>query len=184
MADEAKVIVVKTDNGTPPNVDISLVDLRDVILNQPEVLVDALREALQTGGTGQAQLTGGALPLDTPVAKMLDPSVAEVLTANARKLTKADILALGGFTEPSKSAKDLGLSVDDVRSLELAFHQDFQGVLTAGGAGLDEMMDSSNSMATTNRVSSSGGGTSIQCCCCPCCCCTAAVGLEPLEGIA
>ena len=58
---------------------------------------------------------------------MVDPSVAEVLTSGARKLTKADILALGGFLEPAKSAKDLGLSVDDVRSLELAFHQDFQG---------------------------------------------------------
>ena len=184
MTDEAKVIVVKTDSGTPPNIDISLVDLRDVVLNQPEVLVDALRQALQAGSTGQARLTGGGLPLDTPVAKMLDPSVAEVLTANARKLTKADILALGGFMQPAKSAKELGLNVDDVRSLELAFHQDFQGVLTAGGAGLEEMMNSTNAMAATGDVSSSGGGTTIQCCCCPCCCCTAAVELEPLEGIA
>lgn len=182
MADEAKIIVVKTDTATPPNIDVSLVDLRDVVLNNPEILVDALRDALQGAG-GRAQLTGGDLPLDTPIAKMVDPSVAELLTANARRLTKADILALGGFTQPGKSATDLGLSVDDVRSLEIAFHQDFQGILTTGGAGLEELMGSTNDMtAGTDAMAIDIGD--IKCCCCPCCCCTAAVELTPIEAIA
>lgn len=172
MTDKTKLLVVRTGAGTPETVDVSLVDLREAVLNRPEVLVEALRDLI--GGAGGAPSVGGDLPMDTPVAKMVGPDAATTLTPAARKLTKADILALGGFLGPPKTTKDLGLDLKDVQSLESAFHMDFHAAIVAG---FDEEMGGA-------EVGESLTVGDIKCCCCPCCCCTAAVELEPVQAIA
>ena len=167
MTDRTKLLVVHTGAGTPESVDVSLVDLREAVLNKPEVLVEALRDLVVGQGPSS---TGGDLPLDTPITKMVSPELAIDLTPNIRKLTKADLLALG---DPAK-VTELKLSIADLRAIEAVFHQDYQQGLTAGAAGLDE-----------DEAMGGEAALSVSCCsCCPCCCCTAAVDLDPIQALA
>lgn len=161
-----KLLVVKTDPSLPSGFDVSMLDLREAILKQPEIIVDALRNLISATTPGTTQTApGGDLPMDTPIFKMLPPDKAALLTANAKNLTKADLLALGGYGGvPRKTAADLHLTVDDVKTIEEAFHQQFgQQIAASGSSGL--MPDISIS------------------CCTPCCCCTAAADIQPVRSV-
>lgn len=86
------------------------------------------------------------------------------LTPAARKLTKADLIALaqkelGHNVTLSANAK--ALVADDIKSIQMAFYRDATSAATAGGG------DAKIRDAIHNAC----------CCCCPCCC--AATVVEP-----
>jgi hypothetical protein len=91
------------------------------------------------------------LPMETPILEMLARSEAKAsvqkLTPAAQKLTKADLVALGGWGY-SRNANIQELTVRDINSIKQVFANNM--VASAGA-------DSKN-------------GISCCCCCCPCCC--------------
>jgi hypothetical protein len=97
------------------------------------------------------------LPADTPITQMLSPEEAEALTPAAAKLTKAELLAMSDNTAEAAS---LNLTVDDLKSIQDAFHQQLSTQHSSG-------------MMTANSYSA--------CCSTPCCCCTAAAVPDPVR---
>jgi pyruvate/2-oxoglutarate dehydrogenase complex dihydrolipoamide acyltransferase (E2) component len=142
-------------------VQTSLQDLKDAVLTNPTLALDALRYALQqaagAGPAGTAPSRSGVfgdLPLDTPIFKMLAPEQAKLLTPNAAKLVKEDLFDLAGIGPVKKTPHDLHLSFDDLKSMQDAFNAQFVVDIPAG-------------------LQANGGGGISHCCCTPCCCCTA-----------
>lgn len=162
MSVNYKILVI--DSSAPPTpVQATLQDLKDAVLSNPSLALDALRFAMQQGpgtgtttsagtGTGGAVTTFGNLPLDTPIFKMLSPDQAKILTSNAAKLTKEDLLDLAGVGPVKKTAEQLQLTFDDVKSIQDAFHTQFSTDVQGLKIGNIEI---------------------TRCCCTPCCCCTA-----------
>jgi hypothetical protein len=168
MPTEYKVLVVEPSSAPPQPVMVTLENLRDAILKHPDLALDALRFAIQGGApveptqpVTQPVRFGGDLPLDTPIFKLLPSEQAKLLSPAAAKLTKGDLLDLVGAGQTKKTPAQLNLSVEDVKSIEDAFHQQFTTTAAAGG-----LLDN------------------ITACCCPCCCCTAASVPEPIRQVA
>ncbi len=161
MATRFQVMIVKEVPGGPDEVTLS--NLRDAVLGNPNLVLDVLRAALGGGEPGTGATEGalsGELPLDTPIFKMVDPEHAKLLTPAAAKLTKEDLLDLAGVGTVKKSPQDLNLSVEDLTSIQDAFHADIRTP-----EGLVKIGD-------------------IKCCCTPCCCCTAVAGINPVRWVA
>lgn len=159
MSESIKLLLVKTPEAAPQAVDVSIEDLRDAILNHPDAVVAALREALAAGGGAQAVSPGdiGVYPADTPIFKLLGPDQAALLTANAAKLTKADVVALQLH---QKTPSQLNLTTADLQSLQNAFSFVFpDGKLPSGLAK---------------------ASADVSCCCCTPCC-TAAAVIKPVR---
>ena len=161
MSTEYKVLIVEAPSQPPAPVQVTLETLRDAILKHPDLALDALRIAIQGGAVEPPQVggtqLGGNMPLDTPIFKMVSPEQAKLLSAAAAKLTKEDLVDLA---TKKKSAADLNLTVDDMKTINDAFHAEF----TNAPAGLR---------------------STVSCCCCtPCCCCTAAAVTEPIRRVA
>src|SRR5579883_547576 len=119
-------------------------------------------------------------PMDTPITELgLAPEDVEKLTPAAKKLTKADLMKLGGWDNEDdavqgygsfgtlSAAPSLGLGVNDVQSINSTFSARMTS--TGGIRGLG---------GTTGPVVSSGD---YNCCCCPCC--TGAAELESVPDI-
>lgn len=87
-------------------------------------------------------------PMSAKVTNMgFDPKLISTLPKNVQALTKADLLALGGWgTSKRLSPAASKITVTDIQAIKDVF-----GRAVAGGAG--------NPLATD-----------IYCCCCPCCC--------------
>lgn len=101
----------------------------------------------------------GRLAETTPIVAMgINAAAAKGLSPRAAKLTKADLMALGGPNGP-QVAKGLGLKATDIASIKGAFG----GVVEFGGVGVD-------------------AGLSVSCCCCTPCCCAAAA-LQPIARV-
>lgn len=87
-------------------------------------------------------------PLSTKVTGMgFDPKLVSALPKNVQALTKADLLALGGWG----SGKKLSQAASKITVSEIQQIRDVFGKGISGGVG--------NPLATD-----------IYCCCCPCCC--------------
>lgn len=170
MTTEFRVLTIE-DGSTP---DPTLQTVRDAVLAHPSLALEALKYAL--GATtdipsgSRSNGFSGSMPLDTPIFKMLTPDQAALLSPNAKKLTKADLLALQG-PDGGKALVALSLTFDDLKTVEEAFHQRF------GASGLEEVQNATT--AGSNSLESS-----ISCCCCtPCCCCTAVSVTSPLTTV-
>ena len=169
MADEIEVTAL-SEVGLPVPVTISTADLRSALVRDPSVLVETLRDILKSGGP-RPTLPPGAFPLkdrplvetfplDAPAVDMLEPRLARKLSKRASKLTKGDLLALGGWGVDTRSPSDFGLTVEDVSSIRDVFSENMAGRQTG-----DEL------------------SICISCCCCTPCCCAAAQ-LEPIQPVA
>ncbi len=91
------------------------------------------------------------MPMETPIVELLGRNEAKAslkkLTPAAQKLTKADLVALGGWGY-TRNANIQELTVRDINSIKQVF--------------------ASNMVAQAGQDSSNG--ISCCCCCCPCCC--------------
>jgi hypothetical protein len=168
MSATTKLLLVSTGPDLPQEIDVSLVDFREAVLKQPDLVIKILRSLI--GPPGSAPATGGVqfnpqfgqFPMDTPIFKMLSPEKAILLSPNAMKLTKADLLALGGLTQPPKTPADFNLTFDDLKTIQTVYQAErVAGLKPEGG-------------------SSGGGGTGC-CCCIFCCCCCAVAVTKPIE---
>jgi hypothetical protein len=163
MATRFQVMIVKEVPGGPD--DVTLSSLRDAVLGNPNLVLEVLRTAFSGGAPATDAPQGGGisgeLPLDTPIFKMVDPEQAKLLTPAAAKLTKEDLLDLAGVGTTKKKPEDLNLTVEDLASIQDAFHANIRTP-----EGLKKASD-------------------ISCCCCtPCCCCTAVAVINPVRWVA
>jgi hypothetical protein len=123
-----------------------------------QVVVPWLKKKVQStlGGSGLE------VAYTTPITAMVLPSQLPMLSPAARKLTKQDLLALGGWGVPRKAPSQLGLTTKDIQTIREVF-----SVRLVGGASLDEEPEA----------------WSVSCCSCTPCCCAAAVK-EPMRRVA
>ena len=100
------------------------------------------------------------LPDTTSITVMIPPGLVVRMSPAVKKLTRGDLLALGGWGVPRKLPSELGLSAKDIQTIRDLFTQ-----------GL------------TNPSSfAEADAWSISCCSCTPCCCAAAV-LTPLRKV-
>lgn len=164
-----KVVGLNPDTGLPEPIELPRGSLRDALISNPDVIIDALRDVVgsrRPGGVLPAGTRVQLRPMSTPITDMIEPNRVERLSPGARKLTKADLMALGGWGE-RKTAAELGLDVKDIQTIRDVFSDRLRPGGVAGG-GL-------------------GGGfnpaaVDVSCCCCTPCCCAAAE-MTPLRGV-
>jgi len=117
-----------------------------------QVVVPWLKKQLRVSGfTGEAL----DLPNSTPITAMVLPSQVARLSPAVAKLTKQDLLALGGWGVPRKLPSQLGLTAKDIQTIRDVFTPR----LVSGTATLDEEPEA----------------WSLSCCSCTPCCCAASV---------
>jgi hypothetical protein len=102
------------------------------------------------------------LPLDTPITALVQPSMVSRLSPSVKKLTKSDLLALGGWGVPRKLPSELGLTAKDIQTIRDVFTPQIKSAV-----GFDDEPDA----------------WSISCCSCTPCCCAAAV-TKPIHAVA
>jgi hypothetical protein len=117
-----------------------------------QVVVPWLKKQLRSSGFSAEAFD---LPNSTPITAMVLPSQVGRLSPAARKLTKEDLLALGGWGVARKLPSQLGLTTKDIQTIRDVFTPR----LVSGAAMLDEEPEA----------------WSISCCSCTPCCCAAAV---------
>lgn len=126
-------------------------------------------------GETEVRVAGsGPLPDDTNITDMgLSPGEQALLTPNARKLTKGDLLTIRGIYQDKRELNGMSLlkEVDDAVGVDLTVED------------LHSIQD-----AFTNLNPALGGGVTAaaSCCCCTCSCCpccscssTASVVIDP-----
>lgn len=151
---EMTILAIRA-SGLPEPVKVPVDELRRALLQNPTFLLDTLRSALEsaskpTAGSGAGGLepgqtpTVGVLPQDTPIYKMVAATQVDKLSPAAMKLTKQDLLDLGGWSGGRKIPSQLGLTVEDINTIRDVF---------------------------SSQLTSSDGlsGAGLACCCCPCC---------------
>jgi len=146
------------DVGLPEPVTLDRGALRDVLIKNPDLIVETVRDVMTGGG----QAGGGPMPMNTPITAMVSPSQAQRLSDNAKRLTKADLLALGGWGVQKQTTSAYSLDVKDVSTIKDIFAV---RLLPADQrpAGVSEE------------------AFSLCCCCCPCC--TAAAVKQPVRPV-
>jgi len=130
------------------------------------------RAVLVTGGVVVGSKTAaasdrhpktGRLPMNTPITKLgLSAEEANMLTAAAKKATKADLFTIQQWIgSGSKGKPPAGLTTADVSSIGKAFEAE---------------------KTRQHDAAAMGDCTGSCCCCCctPCCCCASAV-VEPIQ---
>jgi hypothetical protein len=125
------------------------------------VIVPWLKKRLQEGA-GATATDALELPNSTPITAMVRPSQIDRLSPAVKKLTKEDLLALGGWGMPRKLPRDLGLTTKDIQTIREVFTQHLISV-----SPLDDEPDA----------------WSLSCCSCTPCCCAAAV-THPVRAVA
>ncbi len=152
------ISIAATDPETqlPEPVQVSRQELKSILLNDPGLLFGALRELLERAvSTRPAPM---AASNTTAISNFLSPAELQRLSPKAQQLTRGDLLALAGWGMPKKNPQDLGLTVDDVKTLRDCFGQRLASEITPQD-------------------------TNVSCCCCsPCCCCAAAV-IDPVTTV-
>jgi hypothetical protein len=168
-SDDFVVSYVNDDTGLPESVPIPRDALRDAIVANPRIFVDSLRDLLE--GARPGVVPGGGrrppiavrpqvpiLPADTPIDRMLPPESFARLSPAVQRLTKQDLVALGGWGPRRATPAELGLSARDISDIRGVFSDRINPARVGGELEL-----------------------SISCCCCtPCCCATAE--LEPARA--
>jgi len=135
------------------------------------------KSAMAAGGSSIANPAtgGGPLPGNTPITKLLSSENAKLLTANAAKMTKDDLLNLrtGQVYKLADANKgpQMSLTVTDLDSIEEAF---------------DSQYGTTPKAYAMRAKAPKGSADGSSCCCCcstaPCCCCTAAAQTGPMAG--
>jgi hypothetical protein len=138
----------------PQPVQLSRADLRQALLRRPDVLVGALRDLLERALVAP---TPEGVSNTTKIGLFLTPGDLERLSSGAQQLTRGDLLALAGWGVPRKTPQELGLSVEDVRTLREVFGRQIGAELLPQGV-------------------------SVSCCCCSPCCCSAAAVTDPMRA--
>jgi hypothetical protein len=133
-----------------------LVDNDDKII---QVVVPWLKKVI-TDRVG-LEAAGLELPNDTPIAAMVLPSQVPRLSPAVKRLTKQDLLALGGWGVPRKTPSQLGLTAKDIQTIRDVF---------------------TPRIAATEPLDEEPEAWSISCCSCTPCCCAAAV-TKPLKTL-
>jgi hypothetical protein len=137
--------------GVPSTVELSPAALQQALIKDPALLVGALKEALLQRYDPRAQQPKGIPGPNTPITELIPPGEVSRLSSAARRLTKADLMAMAGWGgQPRKDPAQLGLDVEDINTIRDIFGQQL-------GAEVAPM------------------GFSLSCCSCtPCCCCAVA----------
>jgi hypothetical protein len=102
------------------------------------------------------------LPNTTPITAMVLPSQVARLSPAVRRLTKLDLMALGGWGIARKLPSELGLTAKDIQTIRDVFTPRM-----SGPSSLDEEPEA----------------WSLSCCSCTPCCCAASV-TKPLRLVA
>lgn len=136
-----------------------VVDNDDKII---QVVVPWLKKKIQEGVAGATATDALELPNSTPITAMVRPSQIDRLSPAVKKLTKEDLLALGGWGVPRKLPRDLGLTTKDIQTIRDVFTEQLLSV-----SPLDDEPDA----------------WSLSCCSCTPCCCAAAV-THPVRAVA
>jgi hypothetical protein len=124
-----------------------------------QVVVPWLKKQIHGSGL---QAAGLDMPLSTPITAMVQPSLVGRLSPAVRRLTKGDLLALGGWGISRKLPKDLGLTAKDIQTIRDVFTSQLTTPV-----GFDDQPDA----------------WSLSCCSCTPCCCAATV-TRPLPLVA
>lgn len=168
-----KVVTTNPATGLPEVVEVSSATLVDTVLSDPDIALNAIRTALERDLATRTRRRS-VLPLETPITQMMSPARATTLTDAARKLTKEDLLDLGGWGGNPKSPRELGLDAEDIISIRGAFAAQLTakvpgGVIdVSGGLGRPGGRPGPIDLAAVD----------VSCCCCTPCCC-AATALKP-----
>jgi len=115
------------------------------------------------------KLPSGMYPLDTPITQMgLNAAETSMLTANAKKLNKKNLLIL------QNTAKAFGSQGED--KVVAVFDQRTGMSLTVGD--IASVADAFEDMQHRRDLSVAAADACCCCTCCPCCSCTASVVIE------
>jgi hypothetical protein len=125
-----------------------------------QVVVPWLKKQIRRSGFSEEAFD---LPNSTPITAMVLPSQVARLSPAVAKLTKQDLLALGGWGVQRKLPSQLGLTAKDIQTIRDVFTPR----LVSGTAMLDEEPEA----------------WSLSCCSCTPCCCAAAV-TKPVRAVA
>jgi hypothetical protein len=123
-----------------------------------QVVVPWLKKQVQQA----AGLDSTDMPLSTPITAMVRPSQVARLSPAVRKLTKGDLLALGGWGVARKLPRDLGLTAKDIQTIRDVF---------------------TPQLTSPTPFDDEPDAWSISCCSCTPCCCAAAV-TQPVRALA
>jgi hypothetical protein len=160
MPDDTFDLLVNDPNtGLPESLQVSATALRDTLVNNPAVLVGALRTVLERK-LGQEPGQGLRIANNSPITSLVGPAEVNRLSPTARNLTRGDLMALAGWGNVAKKdPSEYNLTVSDIQTLRDIF-----------GGQLDSELALQD--------------VTISCCCCsPCCCCAVAV-VEPVRSVA
>lgn len=124
-----------------------------------QVIVPWLKKKLQGSASGLEALD---LPGATLITKMIAPSMVSRLSPVVARLTKDDLIALGGWGVTRKLPHDLGLTAKDIQTIRDVFTPQL-----TKASSLDEEPEA----------------FSLSCCSCTPCCCAAAV-VQPMRMVA
>lgn len=129
---------------------------------------------LSVAGAARAQQdrpSTGGLPRNTPASQLFGPQAGELLTPNAKKLTKANLLEMQEIHKANPRLTSQQVVEEFNKDNNTAYTvQDIQSVWKAFSAYVNEQ---------AARPSTAAANASCCCCCTPGCCCTASVVIEP-----
>lgn len=136
---------MRVDTSRTKNI-LKTTELQKINVSTTKELQKIGLSAIQIQKFGKLKAT--PRPMSAKITNMgFDPKLVKALPKSVQALTKADLIALGGWG-PSKrlSPAAAKITVTEIQQIKDVF-----GKAIAGGAGSPVAMD-------------------IYCCCCPCCC--------------
>jgi hypothetical protein len=149
---EFEVLATDPVTGIPTPVQTSTAALREALIKNPSLLVGALREVLSQRYAAGSSTPAPVVTNETNIAELVAPQEATRLSANAKRLTRGDLMALAGWGgQAKKDPAQLGLDVNDIKTIREIFGRQL---------GTDI---STQELELQWSISS--------CCCTPCCCC-------------
>jgi len=149
---EFSFVAVDADTGLPTPVTLSRETLRSTLMTNPDILTEIIKGAIsQPVNEIDKTRVGGRLPSETKITDMLDPQRVQRLSPAARRLTKENLIELGGWDGTRKTATELGLAVKDIQTIREVFGQGMRPGAVDSTLAID-----------------------VSCCCCTPCCCAAA----------
>lgn len=136
--------------------------VKDWIVDNDDKIIEVVVPWLKRKISGQGFEQGFDLPLDTSITRLVQPSMVVRLSPNIRRLTKGDLLALGGWGVPRKMPSELGLTLKDIQTIRDVFTPQIKDPVA---------------------FSDEPDAWSISCCSCTPCCCAASV-TRPTAAVA
>jgi hypothetical protein len=117
-------------------------------------------------------LSPGKLPPNTSIKHLISPGQFGALTGGAKKLTKADLIALAhwGASDGKSGTPPPHLTIADLMSLHKALP-------APPGSKPKDLVPHPDA-----KVAAAAGETYC-CCCSPCCSCTAAAEIAPMRHL-